>query len=587
MPEKGLRLLADTSLGEKYINFSPFINKHFAAYRSVVIRASGNDQNITRIKDMTISSVERDLGLDYMDYRPAILLINGEYWGIYNLREKVNAEYLFYNRGAPKNSLTTLIGYDGENNREYHQLLKYTALNFPQQSAIDSVNTMMDLENYLNYIILQLHIKNNDSKGNIRFWKSKALDDRWRWIFYDADLSCEPANANVNFIKERISPVRTEWHNPPWVTVLLRNLLSQPEIKNLFINQYCFLMGTVLNKDSLQNRVEKFASIIRPEIPFHIKRRGGISRANQKNWETHISRFKYFFELREPAVYEHIQATFGLEKKPVKITVTNNLREAENLRLKNTGRLFGNMEGLFFPDVPVHLEATNLNYNYKFERWAHAADSLPATTIYPLNNLIIEAVYKEQGFSSLFNYVFCDAWITRLSRKESFFAFRIFNNSYDTVRTSLFTLVKNGFEYQQPLPDFILPPGEACWFTNEPARASKFIRHEPIEIMNEIPGFSLSGGSWIILDNNNLITDQININFPDSLITTRELLTSFRENPSENWYHQDKVRQFDPHVPRSILPAVAIRKYAGWHVPASVLMFVSGLILLRRGKRNY
>ncbi|MFM7080084.1 MAG: CotH kinase family protein, partial [Bacteroidota bacterium] len=112
-PEKGLRLVTDTTIGSRNIGINPFPTKPFRSYRTLVLRASGNDQNQTRMKDMSLASIAKDMGLDYMDYRPSILLVNGDYWGIYNIREKINHEYLYYNHKAPKNEKTTLLGFDG------------------------------------------------------------------------------------------------------------------------------------------------------------------------------------------------------------------------------------------------------------------------------------------------------------------------------------------------------------------------------------------------------------------------------------------------------------------------------------------
>ena len=50
------------------------------------------------------------MGLDYMAYQPIQLFINGQYWGLYNLREKVNEHYLFENHGANRDSSSIIMG---------------------------------------------------------------------------------------------------------------------------------------------------------------------------------------------------------------------------------------------------------------------------------------------------------------------------------------------------------------------------------------------------------------------------------------------------------------------------------------------
>ena len=585
-PEKGLRLVTDTTIGSRNIGINPFPTKPFRSYRTLVLRASGNDQNQTRMKDMSLASIAKDLGLDYMDYRPSILLVNGDYWGIYNIREKINHEYLYYNHKAPKNEKTTLLGFDGGGNKDYKSMIQYIGQTFPDSTVIDSVNSVMDLENYLNYIILQIHIKNNDSRGNVRFWKSTALDNRWRWIFYDADLSSEITSANINYLKERLSPVQTEWFNPQWATVVLRNLTSHKPIKELFINQYCMLMGSRLQKDTIISRIDHFASILRPEIPHHAKRRGRSRSGSLKSWEESISRFRRFFMVREDATYGHIMTCFGLSQDPVRVTFTNNTDDVRSLRLANTTWLFNRVTSRFFPEVAVKVEATDLDYEYVFDYWKDDSTRNRIKEIIPRDSLVVEAVYRKRNDSPSRGAVFCDAWAVRESRKDRFFLFRIFNNSSDSISTNGMRLVKNGLENYTPLPSTTIYSERACWFTNDPERAIKVVQNEPIVLLDSLVGFHLRGGVWMILDKDKMLLDKIDIHCPDSLYEVREIILATRNSVIEKWAYHGRITPLEPHVPVFIAPIAQRSSGSSWHVPASFLLFVSCAWLLRR-KRKY
>jgi len=583
-PEKGLRLVTDTTIGSRNIGFNPFTSKPFKSYRTLVLRASGNDQNQTRLKDMTLSSIARELDLDIMDYRPSVLLVNGDYWGIYNIREKINHEYLYYNHKAPKNEKTTLLTADGDGHEEYNAMIRYIGKEFPDSVVIDSVNSVMVLENYLNYIILQLHINNQDSRGNVRFWKSSALDNRWRWIFYDSDLSSDAGTAGRNYLKERLSPKQTEWFNPPWSTAILRNLVSHQPVRELFINQYCMLMGSRMHQDTIINRIEYFASIFRPEIPHHAKRRGRSRSGSLKSWEELISRFKKYFELREDAVYGHMKTCFSLEQDPVSVTVSNNMKGVRNLRLKNTTWLFSNVSSHFFPDVPLPIEATDLAYEYVFDHWKQDSSKSKVITVIPSDSLLIEAVYKKRNESPSKGLLFCDAWAVRESRKDRFFLFRVFNNTEDSVNTEGMRLVKNGLEAYTPIPATTILSERACWFTNDPERAIKLVQNEPIVLLDSMVGFHLRGGTWYILDSDDLLLDKIDIFCPDTLYEQREIILATRNSTLEDWKYHGKIAPLEPHVPVFIAPIVQKASGSNWHIPASCLLLAACIIMLRRKK---
>lgn len=59
----------------------------------------------------------------------------------------------------------------------------------------------------------------------------------------------------MNYLGKRLSPVQTDWYNPTWSTVILRNLVKNEEIKNYFINQYCLLLGTKLQTDTIKTEL--------------------------------------------------------------------------------------------------------------------------------------------------------------------------------------------------------------------------------------------------------------------------------------------------------------------------------------------
>ena len=87
-----------------------FPQKNISAYKQLVIRTSGNDYKGSRFKDVLNAYLARNMGLDYMAYQPIQMFVNGQYWGLYNLREKVNEHYLYENHGAHKDSSSIVMG---------------------------------------------------------------------------------------------------------------------------------------------------------------------------------------------------------------------------------------------------------------------------------------------------------------------------------------------------------------------------------------------------------------------------------------------------------------------------------------------
>ena len=63
-------------------------------FKSIVLRISGEDWFGNLFRDAMMQSLVKDRDMDIQAYRPAVIYINGEYWGIQNIREKMNEEYI-------------------------------------------------------------------------------------------------------------------------------------------------------------------------------------------------------------------------------------------------------------------------------------------------------------------------------------------------------------------------------------------------------------------------------------------------------------------------------------------------------------
>ena len=578
LKEKSLRIIADSNIGPKSIKIDPFENKHFKSFKSLVFRTSGSDQNITRIKDITMASIARDLSLDYQDYRQAILLVNGKYWGIYNIREKINKEYLKYNKGAKK-SVTTLLELSGMNNTEYTSMINYIGKDFKNNIVFESINKKIDLENYINYIIFQIHIQNIDSRGNVRFWKSENLDNRWRWIFYDSDLGCFNSSVGLNYLSKRLSPTQSDWYNPTWSTVILRNLIKHEPIRNYFINKYCILMGSHLSPKNLENRIDYFAGKIRPEIPEHLMRRNQIYGETIKGWEKNINDLKSFFELRKPTAYDHIKSCFGLIKPPILLTIKPSIKGLKTIRLANSNEEWSELTSLFFPDIPLSLEATELNYLYKFVKWKDQEGNNKFITTYPKENKVIEAIYKHRDYSPNCGKIIVSQWSFKQTYKDTAILFGIRNISNLSITKEKWRLFSNGEEKNMTISVKNLAPGDVIYFTNKPKFAKKLFKIKDIEKIKVIPGFSNSGGEWVLMDQNNLIIDSVFITIPDSSRIYKKAISLWREPDTKKWVYDN-----EPDYPTKL--EIYLKSYL-WQIIVILSSIIICLIIyIHRNKKN-
>ncbi len=86
--------------GISKIEYPLFPDFRVTTFKSFLLRNSGNDFKYTHIRDAMMQTLIKDLDIDYLEYRPATTFINGQYWGIYNIREKISEDYIAYRHGV-------------------------------------------------------------------------------------------------------------------------------------------------------------------------------------------------------------------------------------------------------------------------------------------------------------------------------------------------------------------------------------------------------------------------------------------------------------------------------------------------------
>ena len=315
--DKSFKLIARKKYGKKLFKHSFFSNKTLSKHKQLVVRASGNDFKGSRFKDVLSAYLVRNMGVDYMDYQPIQLFVNGNYWGVYNLREKINEHYIKYNKGLCADSVNIIMGkwvrQEGSA-ADYMKMYKwFNKVKTMDSSAFVTANTFLDIRNYINYKITQLFINNADSRGNVRYWNSADHDGKFRMILYDTDHGY--GFYKRKFLEHSLSAGDEYWYNPPWSTRYLRKLMTNEDFKNQFLVQYAHHLNTSFNKDTVLCAIDYFKSLYESELP----RPSDEIAPHLRNvplplikWEKKVEALSQFVKLRTGFVKKELVRLFDL-----------------------------------------------------------------------------------------------------------------------------------------------------------------------------------------------------------------------------------------------------------------------------------
>lgn len=367
LSQKSLSLHARKRFGVEKLNHRFFANKEISAFDSIVLRNSGQDWYKTMFHDGMIQTLlQENMDVDNQAYRPAILFLNGAYWGIHNIREKTNATFIEENHGYEKDEIDFL-----EHNRQviegstahYDQLISLVSSNdMTQSSTIDKVAALIDMNNYIDYLIAQVYISNADwPENNVKYWRPHGDGGRWRWIMFDTDFSfgasagSQPA---ANTLFRIVDNSGSSTQDPPWSTLLIRNVMENRQFRDQFAQRMASHINTTFDSTHVWQVIDSLQARIAGEVPRHNSRWSASTHLGGVPWVAHIKKLRDFASERPAQVRNHFAELFEYNQTTLQVTMNEpglGYVYVSDVRMKGE-----KLDGVYFTEIPLELRAVPL-----------------------------------------------------------------------------------------------------------------------------------------------------------------------------------------------------------------------------------
>lgn len=300
---KSISCFFRSEYGCSELEYQLFTDSDIEVYEAFILRNTGQDFKKARMRDAMIASLVGEMtDVDVQNSRPVVLYLNGEFWGVYYIREKINTNYFaaHYNVSDDK---VEIARASGTNSESYQAMIKFVKNNsLAVQENYDYVCSLVDIDNYMDYIIAEIYIGNTDN-GNIRFYQVEGM--KWRWIMFDVDHGFRSVNTDT--VADHLNPGGTGSMNR-FPTTLINGLLKNNEFKDAFLRRFAWQIDNIWNVDKVIARIELFESRIE-----HDMQRDCVKWENSySSWQSEVESLKYFARNRESYVLDDIQAYFNL-----------------------------------------------------------------------------------------------------------------------------------------------------------------------------------------------------------------------------------------------------------------------------------
>jgi hypothetical protein len=349
-------------------------------FKAFSLRDGGNDFGDLYFRDAII---QRTMGahtdLDWQACRTAVLYINGKYMGMLNIRERSNADNIYSNYNGLEdvdmveicheqvNGVDQFIEELEEGNLDFYNQFK--AFYSEKGHSKAEYEEWIDVDEYLTVAAMNLFYGNNDWPGNNTvFWRpndddtESGLPKRWRVIVKDTDfgLGLYGKQNNYNMIDLLYHPQNHSsdaWAYSEPATRLLKNMLENVDIRNLFIDKCCVYMGDFMNGKGTGETIDLIKEEAMEEFVAHRDKYAWSWWGSRQDIENKFNNAKSWVEGRPNNFYQHIGSQWNLGT-PIALTI-NKENKSDVALTFNGVQMSGNIfDGKYFKNRAITLSAT-------------------------------------------------------------------------------------------------------------------------------------------------------------------------------------------------------------------------------------
>ena len=361
------------------------------SYQRIMFRASGDDNypsidSSAHIRDVFIHNLaaKHEMKVDMRRGERCVVYINGDYWGVYSIREKVSdSDYTNYYYGQDKYNIQYLMNWaftwaqyggnqafiDWDN---IHDFAMNNDLSI--ESNYMQVANEIDVESLTDYVLINSFAVCTDwINWNTSWWRGlnpEGGHTKWGYVLWDEDATF---NHYINYTGVPNENPDADPCYPEGITadpeeqiVLLNKLLESDIFRQYYITRYMDLMNTVFTEAEAIGLLEEIEAEITPEMPKHFLRWGG----NMNEWQANVKKIKDFISDRVDFVPQGLNDCYSLTG-PYNITL--------NVSPANAGQIKFNSLTIDYEDYPwtgsyhggidMISASVESNQNYIFDHW--------------------------------------------------------------------------------------------------------------------------------------------------------------------------------------------------------------------------
>ena len=277
-PKKSFRLYFRGVYGPRELAYPLFGDEPGQTYDRLVLQAGGIDSwacgdiawcssdTVVYVRDQLVRDLHGAMGQVVPQGRWVALYLNGAYWGLYNLIERIDDAFLtsYFDASEWYAISATDEITPGSAHRWYRFADWLAGADLRAAAQYELAARQLDIENFTSYILLNIWAQNRDwPAANQLVARPRAgPDGRWRFFIWDADAALF-GDSEDTFSRIVTTSVR---HDRGRLGQMLASLLQNAQYRTYFAAQVEHQRAEVLDTTSVRARLDALAAEVRPEL---------------------------------------------------------------------------------------------------------------------------------------------------------------------------------------------------------------------------------------------------------------------------------------------------------------------------------
>lgn len=298
-PQKALNFVIRGRYGDDALNYDLFPESGIGTFTALTLREGGDDWGKAHLTDAIWNAiVDGRMEVETNRYRPAAMFINGNYWGLYNIRDRWDDNWFFQEYGTDDGDYDHIrfdrsaLSLENGKIEDWRELFGFLIRpGSSNQEAWEVVESEIDIDSLVDFTICETFGGNTSWQGNREAWQDNRSNGKWRWLLPDMDrtLGNTSSRSNVtSFIEGETTVSR---------------MLTLPNFRNRLAQRAAAHSTSTLSARRLKRLIDTLGAAAAPEIPRQLSR---WSNPTEANYITSLERMKNFVDLQEDRFLDEI-----------------------------------------------------------------------------------------------------------------------------------------------------------------------------------------------------------------------------------------------------------------------------------------